>query len=91
MNNYYERKWDIIEEIDIDLFDGNLVRIQWVERESQEEVAPAQIRIHTTAHTKASEQDFIFVTTQTLTRPQLEELSKLRSGAPHATGWELGL
>ncbi len=37
------------------------------------EYAPSQE--HYWQHGKASEQDFIFVTTQTLTRPQLEELS----------------
>lgn len=73
MNHYYERKWDIMEEIDIDLFDGNLVRIQWVERESQDEVAPAQIRIHTTAHTNPS---------------RLRRFTKLSNERHYAPGWE---
>lgn len=74
MNTYYERKWDIVDEIDIDLFDGNLVRVQWLERETLEELAPAQIRILTTAYSNPR---------------RLKRFTTLSPWKNYGPGWEL--
>ncbi|MBX3740139.1 MAG: hypothetical protein KF712_04060 [Akkermansiaceae bacterium] len=73
MSNHYERKWDIVEEIDIELFDGNLVRIQWLEWDSQYDFAPAQIRIHSTAYTNPR---------------RLKRFTKLSHKKDYGVGWE---
>jgi hypothetical protein len=51
MNAHYDRKWQIIEDLEFDLFDGNQVSIQWLGRDDDENwTYPDQIRVHTTAY-----------------------------------------
>jgi hypothetical protein len=73
MRNHYDRKWEIIEEVDLDLFDGNRVRVQWLEREALEETTPAQIRIHSTAGTNPR---------------RLKRMTSLANGHHYGPGWE---
>lgn len=51
MSNQYERQWEIVHEVEFDLLDGNLVRLEWLRRENpqQPESFWEDLRMYTTA------------------------------------------
>lgn len=74
MNDHYERKWEVVEELEIELFDRNLVRIEWLARDGlANEEFPDQIRIHTTAY-------------QAVRR--MRRFRKLQGDRDYGAGWE---
>lgn len=74
MNEHYERKWEVIEEVEFELFDRNEVRIEWLERDGYSDYEyPQQIRIHTTAYSNPR---------------RMKRFRKLRGGRDYGSGWE---
>lgn len=73
-NSHYARKWQVMEDLEFELFDGNLVRIEWLSRDDGTYLAhPDQIRIHTTADSNPK---------------RMIRFRKLRATKDYGSGWE---